>query len=43
MYLLKKLLIYVIRGPQVQGYSEQAAKILTRLNCSSGSVVAKGI
>lgn len=28
MYLLKKLLIYVIRGPQVQGYSEPAAKIL---------------
>lgn len=28
MYLLKKLLIYVIRGPQVQGCSEQAAKIL---------------
>lgn len=28
MYLLKKLLIYVILGPQVQSYSEPAAKIL---------------
>lgn len=28
MYLLKKLLIYVILGPQDQGYSEPAAKIL---------------
>lgn len=28
MYLLKKLLIYVILGPQVQSYSEPATKIL---------------